>query len=254
MLVVDALLYAAMFWRGSSDPGQLLVAHYISFVVISDIGALFLPAAKRHWFNVFRLTGGVSFLVLTVALWVQGLDGGVVALSLARCVLCSVRIAQSAWLIKRHGPWLGEVRGLPERIATFYREGDRSMRLAFGFIVIAGVAFFFAAPGYWTHDNEGVLELDAALTGMLAQNGFNAYLKLFLFEVMIIAALPRFGMRAVVAGFFVVQWPLAPSIYFDAPIPIAHGAIETYQLVLAAFAFSAWRAGLAGVTRPLPRV
>lgn len=43
----------------------MLVAHYISFVAISDLGVLFLPAAAGHWFNVFRLTSGLSYLVLT---------------------------------------------------------------------------------------------------------------------------------------------------------------------------------------------
>ena len=47
ILLLDVLLYISLFWRDYHDHGQMLVAHYISFVAITDLGALFLPQIGR---------------------------------------------------------------------------------------------------------------------------------------------------------------------------------------------------------------
>lgn len=246
MLVLDVAMYAALFWRPYDDAGQMLVAHYIGFVAVSDIGALFLPAAKRQWFNVFRFSSGLSFLVLTVALAIQGLDGEVLALTILRCSLAGARMVHAAWLIRVCGPWLDHVRAFPALAWTSLRAGDTSLRLSGGLVLIAASAVYFPSVVFWLHDNDGVSGLDATLTGMGPQNGLNTYLKLFVFEVLIVLAAPRFAMRAAVAGLFAVQVPMMLDMFGDAPIPYAHLAVEAFLMVLALAAFRAWRAAPAG--------
>ena len=90
-IVLDVLVYASLFWRDYSVPGQLLVAHYISFVAISDIAGLFLPPDKRYWFNLFRFIGCLSLLLLVVALAGKGLDGEVLVVTVLRVLLLAAR-------------------------------------------------------------------------------------------------------------------------------------------------------------------
>lgn len=247
ILLIDALLYISLFWRDYSDAGQLLVAHYISFVAITDLGALFLPAAKRHWFNLFRCTSGVSMLILIIALSAKGLDGEALALTLLRCTLAALRIIHSGVGIKAYGPGWDELRGFPAHVAGYFTQGSRSERLGCVYLLIGMALLYFPQLAYWTHYNWGVAGLDDLLTGLQAQAGLNFCIKLFVFEVLIIAAAQKFFMRSVVALLFVAQWPLMLGMFYLAPIPLVHGAVEIYEIALVVLGYKAWRD-----SRPVP--
>lgn len=242
MLAIDALLYATLFLRDYHHHGQSLVAHYIGFVIITDLGVLLLPAAKRHWFNVFRLTSALSLLALTVALAVQDLDGDVLALTVTRCALAVLKMVHAGWLIKVSGPWARELRSFPALATAYVRSGNRSERLSLGFLLIAAGGLYFPQLIFWTHDNDGAAGLDAALTGMSAQNALNVFTKMFIFEVLILGAGHKLVMRGIVAALFSVQVALMPEMYYSAPLPLAHFLAEGYLLLLVVVGYQAWGA------------
>lgn len=241
MLLIDALLYFSLFWRDYHDPGQMLVAHYISFVAITDLGVLFLPKDKRHWFNLFRFSSGVSFAVLVVALALKGLDGEALALTILRIALCLLRIIHSAWCIKRFGPWWDDLCTFPGQVSRYFQNGNRSERLGCVYLLVGLSLLYFPHLAYWTHYNWGADGLDDVLTGLQAQAGLNFCIKLLVFEVLTVAAAPKFFMRTVVATLFLVQWPLMLGMFYLAPIPIAHAVIEIYEIALAIIGFQVWR-------------
>lgn len=241
MLLIDLLLYISLFWRDYGDHGQMLVAHYISFVAITDLGAIFLPKAKRHWFNLFRCSGGVSLLVLIIALSAKGLDGEALAFTLVRGLLAGLRIVHSAWCIKTFGPWWDELRALPAYVSGYFNHGSRSERLGCVYLLIGMALLYFPQLAYWTHYNWGVNGLDDVLTGLQAQSGFNFCIKLFVFETLIFAAAPKFFMRSVVAILFIVQWPVMFGMFYLAPIPLAHAAVEIYEIALVVAGYKVWR-------------
>lgn len=241
MLLIDALLYFSLFWRDYHDPGQMLVAHYISFVAITDLGVLFLPKDKRRWFNLFRFTSGVSFVVLVVALALKGLDGEALALTILRIALCLLRMVHAAWCIKKCGPWWNDLRAFPGLLFGYFQNGNRSERLGCVYLLVGLSLLYFPHLAYWTHYNAGVEGLNDVLTGLQGQAGLNFCIKLLVFEVLIAAAAPKFFMRAVVATLFVAQWPLMLGMFYLAPIPIAHAAVEIYEIALVIVGFQVWR-------------
>jgi len=241
ILLLDALMYATLFWRDYEMPGQMLVAHYISFVAITDLGALFLPRDKRHWFNLFRFTSSVSFLVIVVALWAKGLDGEAAWLTVLRCALILTRMVHSGRCLFRHGPWLEELRGFPSYVQSYYRKGNTSERLGCWYLAIGAALLYFPHLAYWTHFNSGEARLDDILTGLQAQAGLNFCIKLFVFEVLVSNAFAKLMMRSVVAFLFVVQWPLMLGMFYLAPIPIAHAAVELYEVILVVIGYRTWR-------------
>lgn len=241
MLAIDLMLYASLFWRDYSMPGQLLIAHYISFVAITDLAALFLPKAHRHWFNLFRLSAAIAFIVLIIALMVKGLDGEAVLLSTLRLGLAAIRLLHAGWCLRLFGPNLTALQAFPTHAAQFFTQGNRSERLGCAYLPLAGFAIYLPQVAYWTHYNGGVAGLDDILTGMQAQSGINFFFKLFVIETLVIGEKPRLIMRSVVALLFIVQWPLMLAMFYDAPLPLVHAAVELFGIVLMIVAFKAWR-------------
>jgi hypothetical protein len=167
-VILDVLVYASLFWRDYGVPGQLLVAHYISFVAISDLAGLFLPQDKRHWFNLFRFVGGLSLLLLVVALAGKGLDGEWLAVTVLRVLLLAARLFHSGLQIRKYGPRLTHLRHYPEYAMAYFRGANRSNRMALGYLAIAFGMLFFPQLAYWTHYNGGEARLDDILTGFQA--------------------------------------------------------------------------------------
>lgn len=240
VLLFDAVLYTALCWRDLADPAQMLIAHYVSFILITDLGLLFLPRVKRNWYNLFRLTGGVSFLVMFGALWAQGLDGEALWLTLLRMGLILGRIGHALWLFRGYGPQLNELMMFPLTAWSRYRAGTRSERLGYAYLIVAVGMLFFPQLAYWTHSNGGVVALDAILTGFQAQQGVNVALKMLVLETLVRSTGTRLVMRIVVAVPFLLQWPLMFGMFWNAPIPLAHGALELFELALVVTAFAAW--------------
>lgn len=251
MLVLDGLLYLTLFWRDYSEPWQWVVAHYISFVAISDLAALFLPAGRRHWFNLFRLTSGLSFLILVVALACKNL-GGAGPLFTALCAsLCVLRMLHAGWCWRRFGPGIAALKALPAQASEYFKRGDRSQRWGCAYLLIGLGLLYFPQLAYWTHYNWGEHRLDDILTGLQAQAGLNFCIKLFVFELLITGAGSRLAMRSVVAGLFLLQWPLMLAMFYLAPLPVIHGVVEVYELCLVWLGYQYWRrSGLAKPASP----
>ncbi len=241
IVVLDVLLFATLFWRDPGEDGQSLVAHYIAFVAITDLTAIFLPTAKRHWFNVFRLISGLALLALTVTLALKGLDGRALGLTLASCALAGARVAHAGWLIRVSGPSLGELRAFPSRAERHVRDGTPSDRLGAGYLVIAALVLVFPQVFYWTHHNHGPQELDAVLVGLQASQALTVFLKMFVFETLIVEAGPKLGMRLVVAVLFAAQWPFMLDMYADAPLPYVHAIAEVFAAALVIAGYRVWR-------------
>ncbi len=241
LLLLDVCLYASLFCRDYQDHGQMLIAHYISFVAITDLGALFLPRERRHWFNVFRFTSGLSFMVLVVALALKGLDGESLALTLARAGLIVARTAHAGYGLYRFGPWWSDLALLPGYIKRYYTWGNASERLGCGYLLVGLALLYFPQLAYWTHYNWGDYRLDDVLTGLQGQAGLNFCIKLFIVEIMVLNAGHKLLMRSIVAFLFIAQWPLMPGMFYLAPLPVAHGIVELYELSLVVIGYSYWR-------------
>ena len=241
VLIIDLALYGLLFWRDYSDPAQMLVAHYISFVALTDLAVFFLPLHQRRWFNWFRLTSALAFLVLICSLYAKGLDGESLALTLCRGVLVLVRMAHAGLQLRKFGPGYKSLADFPARAARFFNDGNRSERWGCGYLLVGLALLYFPQLGYWTHYNGGEQGLDDILTGLQAQAGLNFAIKLFVFEVLICRADARFWMRGLVAALFIIQWPLMPGMFFLAPLPMVHAAVEIYELTLALLAYRHWR-------------
>jgi len=240
-IVLDVLVYASLFWRDYSVPGQLLVAHYISFVAISDIAGLFLPPDKRHWFNLFRFIGGLSLLLLMVALAGKGLDSGMLAVTVLSVLLLTARLFHSGLQITKYGPWLTHLRHYPEYAMVYFGHATRSNRMALGYLAIASGMLFFPQLAYWTHYNGGEARLDDILTGFQAQSGIHFALKLLVFETLILNPAKKCLARSLIAILFVIQWPFMLSMFYLAPLPVVHAVIEFFEVYLAILAFKYWR-------------
>lgn len=222
-------------------PGQLLVAHYISFVAISDLAGLFLPPDKRHWFNFFRFLGGLSLLLLVVALAAKGLDSGMLAATVSSVALLTARLLHSGLQIKKYGPGLRQLRHYPEYAFNYFKYANRSNRMALGYLVIATGMLFFPQLAYWTHYNAGEARLDAILTGFQAQAGIHFAFKLFVFETLILNPAKKCLARTLIALLFVAQWPFMLPMFYLAPLPIVHAVVEIFEVYLAVLAFKYWR-------------
>lgn len=232
LLIIDALLYVSLFWRDYGDPAQMLIAHYVSFVAITDLAVFFLPRSQRHWFNLFRVSSSIAYLVLIGALAAKGLDGESLALTALRFGLILVRLAHASWLWRCAGPSRQALFEFPGRALAFYRSGDTSQRLGCVYLLIGCALLYFPQLAYWTHFNAGEDRLDDVLTGLQAQAGLNFCIKLFVCEVLVTSATARLWMRSLIALLFILQWPLMPGMFFKAPIPVAHAAVELYELAL----------------------
>ena len=248
IVALDVALYAALLWRDYDIDGQMLVAHYVAFVLVTDIGARFLPAGRQRWFNVFRLLSGLTFLVLTVTLALKDLDGGVLWLSVARCALAAARTVHAGVLLRRAGPSTAELRAFPAHASRYLREGGFSERLSGGYAVLAALVLVFPQIFYWTHHNPGPDELDPVLVGLQASQALTVFLKAFVFETLIRDARARLSMRLVIALLFAVQWPMMLDMYTQAPLPYVHAIAEVFT---AALVVAAFRARGAGARRPV---
>ena len=210
----------------------MLIAHYISFVAITDLGFLFAPRNRRYWFNFFRVTSGLSFLILTVALALKGFDGESLALTLVRCSLIVLRILHGGIGMYRYGPWLADLKALPAYVSQYFHQGNFSERLGCAYLGVGLALLYFPQLAYWTHYNWGHTELDAILTGLQAQAGLNFCIKLFILEVIVLSVTNKLLMRSVVAFLFIAQWPMMLGMFYLAPIPVMHAMIELYELSL----------------------
>lgn len=241
VLALDLLLYAALFWRDYHDPAQMVIAHYLSFVAITDLAVFFLPMAQRQWFSLFRASSGISYLVLVAALHAKGMDGESLVVSVLRGVLAAGRVAHALWHLRTLGPGWQLLRGFPAKAEQFFSSGTRSQRLGCGYLLVGIGLLYFPHVAYWTHFNHGANELDDILTGLQAQAGLNFCIKLFVFEVLVQGARARLAMRTVVATLFVAQWPLMPGMFYLAPLPIVHAVVEIYELALVYAGYREWR-------------
>jgi hypothetical protein len=241
VVVLDLLLDATLLWRDYAIDSQVLVAHYVLFVAGTDLAAYFLPKDKRQWYNLFRLVSGPVLLALTATLATKGLDGGVLALTLARCLFAGLRTLHAAWLIRRSGPREDELVGFPAYAASYVRSGGASERLSAGFLLFAGLALIFPQFVYWMHQNTGPRELDAVIVGLQASQGFTVWIKMFVLETLVVRAAPKLAMRTVVAVLFVGQWPFMLTMFTDAPLPYAHASAELFVTMLVIVGYRAWR-------------
>ena len=202
---------------------------------------MFLPQARRGWFNLFRITSGISLLVVVIALAAKGLDGEALWLSLLRVLLCVLRIAHGGVMLRRAGPGWRELRQFSDYVASFYQRGNASERLGCWYLLVGAGLLYFPHVAYWTHFNAGQDRLNDVLTGLQAQAGLNFCVKLFVFEVLVLSGGAKLAMRATIAFLFVVQWPWMPAMFFHAPIPLMHAVVELYELSLVIVGFKYWR-------------
>jgi hypothetical protein len=241
IILLDVVLYITLFWRDYSAQYEFLIAHYISFVAISDLAGLFLAPHLRHWFNLFRLISSFSLLVLVLGLLAKGLENEALALIGLKITLILARIIDSALLIKKYGPRLSHLKHFPVYAADYFKSANYSNRLSFGYILIGGALLFFPQLAYWTHYNWGENRLDDILTAFQGQAGLHFCIKLFVFEILVINPTLKLLSRSLIAILFVAQWPFMLGMFYLAPIPVVHVVVEGFELLLMVLAFKYFR-------------
>ncbi|WP_372787876.1 hypothetical protein [Paraconexibacter sp.] len=139
------------------------------------------------------------------------------------------------------GPRLDDLRAYPAYALRYVRGGRASERLGVGYAAIGAFALVFPQLFYWTHHNPGPAELDPVLVGLQASQAITVFLKMFVFETLVLRAGPKLSMRVVVAGLFVVQWPLMLSMFSEAPLPYVHAIAEVFATTLVIVGYRRWR-------------
>ena len=106
--VIDVALWASVFWRdysGADGMFHCTVSHFVLVLPMSDVAALFIPRDLVHWYDLFRFTGALQVAALTVQLWMNGIDGTSMTLSLVRLCLCGLRAGHALHGMMLHFDW-----------------------------------------------------------------------------------------------------------------------------------------------------
>ncbi|GAB5504335.1 hypothetical protein [Pyruvatibacter sp.] len=232
ILLLDVLLAVALLWRDYSDPAQILVGHYATIPIFSDLVVMILVRRQLIWYNLFRLTGGITFFILIAALWAQGLNGDSLPLTAIQLLLISARILHAGFLWQRFGPTRDAIFSMPRTFVRSYEGGSFSERLACYYLVMAGVMLCFPQVAYWTHSNMGYVGLDAILVGFQGQQGINFALKLLVIELLVRDYRVRFYMRLAIAVMLVPQYFVMWPMISTAPVPFVHIGFELFSVAL----------------------
>ena len=113
--------------------------------------------------------------------------------------------------------------------------------MGFVYLAIGSTVLLFPQLAYWMHYNWGDSRLDDVLTGFQANLAIIFALKSFVFETLIQKPVHKLIARALLATLFVIQWPLMLSMFYKAPIPIAHALVECFEVYLVFLAYKVWR-------------
>ena len=234
--LLDLAYYTALIWRPYGEqPYQMTVIHYIGFLLSSDPLAYFLSDRRAHWWNVFRFVDSIQSVQATVALWIMGLDGGVLWLSAARVALGAVRLLHSGVMLRRYGPFLSHWVSLYEMFRAFYEQGGRAQsvwrKLAQDVVVI----FCLNEFAYYTHWNYGEPRIDGTLIMMQAINAFTVKGKLLVMQLLLTTPRTRGIAMAISSVFLVGSWPVMPKLFINAPTTFVPHAIHDLGFVVQAY-------------------
>jgi hypothetical protein len=221
-VVLDALLWFALYWRdyGSQGMYHMTISHYMLVITVSDAALYMLPHRCAHWGYPFRIFSGIQLFALTLQLFRFGIDSTSVAWSLLRILLCLARAIHGAWVCKVHGPNTSEEGvAIIQYVVSVKGAPNRWLPTVLYFILLA-------SPLSSTHYNYGQHLVDGPLAGFQAGDALGAFLKLWVCEGLIRRALPRAMLAFALGASLLVQWPFMWDMYAMAPWPYFHIGAE----------------------------
>ncbi|CAE6929846.1 unnamed protein product [Symbiodinium sp. CCMP2592] len=99
-VVIDVAMWVALYWRNYDNLWNITVAHYYTFITITDLAALRLPPARRSWWNPFRAIVSMSYIIHEASLALKTLEPLEYMLFI-REGLCLVRLIHSVYCVAK---------------------------------------------------------------------------------------------------------------------------------------------------------
>eukprot|EP00930_Biecheleria_cincta_P054208 TRINITY_DN4017_c0_g1_i1.p1 TRINITY_DN4017_c0_g1~~TRINITY_DN4017_c0_g1_i1.p1 ORF type:complete len:305 (+),score=40.26 TRINITY_DN4017_c0_g1_i1:61-915(+) len=228
--ILDMFMYVAFCapgFRDFSKPVTMLIAHYFTWHLITDIVAYFIPQTRRCWYYPFRAIGAFQMVQVTVWFWWAGVDGTQKE-SIIRLVSAALVMIHSVVMVVIFGP--KRLTQLHAFIDYAYVMFWKAPWLPGKFHIMPlpmGLATIFSGEMmYRLHYNYNISGLDAQLSSFQAGNGVTVLIKLWAFQILV----KDWGKRCItgflVFALFAAQWPLMPEAFTKAPIPVFHVAAE----------------------------
>lgn len=237
--LLDVVLFVSFMWF----PSSMLLQHYVSWCLISQIPCWLVPRQRFLWTVVFRVATSLQLLGLLISLWVARVDVLFSVPGMMR--LCTVFFSLSLGIIQC-------VRLLPHHahrlLSSFFsfllsNEPWKSANApGFIFLALSFVLNMVPNVAYLTHYNADTSSsLDIALVGMQGANAFTVMTKMF-FATLVAQNIP--WKRAVgtiaVAALFLAQWIIMPTMFTKAPIPYVHISAECGLVLIAILWTKEW--------------
>jgi hypothetical protein len=152
----------------------MVVAHFYSWVILTDVVAIFLPEKRRHIYNIFRLPAAICFFYSTVVLYMHGLDANEWLLTLLRIGISVARLVHSIHIIWDYKTGFSHlVWAIPSDCSKIMQQ-ERFLVSRFSFCIwlaLLSAAMLLPHLLYIFHYNFGVCELDGVITGFQRKHG-----------------------------------------------------------------------------------
>lgn len=251
MVTVDALFFSALCYRkyGNTIPYSCVIFHYYSFVILADIGAFFLPKARRHWLNVFRCFSSFQCMQFELQMWFAGVNDGVMSegpwptggsVLALRIAIAVARLLQSARLVAKFGPWICHFCALGSYGELFYRLGVSGFPpKPFDGLIMAFVVWYaswFAAQLHWCYGEDRLIAPLVNLQALMSVTNFG---KTCVLHILIAQPKKRGIFQLLSTIGFLIQWPLMLEMYSNAIIPYGHAVAELDAIASVVASFGA---------------
>lgn len=228
---IDGFMYFTFMglreWNNNLNVAMLL-AHYFSWHMITDIVAYFIPGRRRHWFNLFRFIGSIQLINAVIWMWWAGVDGDNRNYHILRLASAALVMLHSAMLMMWFGPHsMQQLHGFLDYGVEMFRHGAFPFGKFHIMPLPMGLATIFCGElMYRLHFNFGIDALDAQLTSFQAGNGVTVLIKLWVLNILVGDTRKRVFTSFVVFALFWAQWPFMYKMFALAPIPYAHVMAE----------------------------
>ncbi|CAE7364042.1 unnamed protein product [Symbiodinium natans] len=223
-VIIDIAMWVALYWRDYANLWNITVAHYYSFILITDLAALRVPAARRGWWNPFRAIVAMSYIVHEASLalkLIEPLD----YMLFVREGLCLVRLIHAVYCVVRFGPGLRQLAAFP---AYFRYHCEHISAVPLLSVAYSCVGFFCPYIFIQMHYNYGKEVLDGPLTALQASYTFTVVIKSLVLNLMAASPLEAGLSHLISCILFSAQYPLIFDMYWECLLKMGHVLAEVF--------------------------
>ncbi|CAE7252317.1 unnamed protein product [Symbiodinium microadriaticum] len=223
-LVIDVTMWVALYWRNYDNLWNITVAHYYTFITITDLAALRLPPARRSWWNPFRAIVAMSYIIHEASLALKTLEPLEYMLFI-REGLCLVRLIHSVYCVAKFGPGLRQLEAFP----SFFRfHCQRISAVPLLSLAWSCVGFFSPYVFIQMHYNYGKVDLDGPLTALQASYTLTVVVKSMVLNVMAASPLEAGMSHLISCVLFSAQYPIIFDMYWECLLKLGHLLAEVF--------------------------